>query len=75
MKHSPQVGVVHQRLDSYLGQGREESFVSTVRRRIEDPLRPRGKDGHFRPSPIVLLAVVLIALSVLTFVCFTAMRP
>lgn len=75
MRHSPEVESARQRLDSYLAQDNQESVAAAVRRRFEDSLRPRSKEGRFRPSQIVLLVVVLSLFSVLTFVGFTVMRP
>lgn len=74
MKHSPEVESAYQRLDSYLTQDKQESFLAVVLRPFEDPLRPGTKDGGFRPSAIVVLVVALIILSILTFVAFAVVR-
>jgi hypothetical protein len=75
MKHSSELESLRQRLDTYLAQDEQGSFLAAVRRRSEDQLRPRTKDGRFRPSAIVVLVVVLTMLSILTFAAFTVVRP
>ena len=48
MKHSPELESLRQRLATYLARDEQGSFLAAVRRRAEDQLRPRSKDGKFR---------------------------
>jgi hypothetical protein len=75
MKHSSELESLRQRLDTYLAQDEQGSFFAAVRRRSEDQLRPRTKDGRFHPSAMVVLVMVLTILSILTFAAFTVVHP
>lgn len=59
------------RFESYLASDRAESLRTSLVRLLEDPLRPRTKDGRFRPNPILLLIGVLIAFGSYTLFYFS----
>jgi hypothetical protein len=71
VKRNVEVEILYERLENYLSQEREETLTSALRRLIEDPLRPRTKNGGFRLNPILLLLIVLTALSAGTFLYFS----
>ena len=62
------------RLLGYFEQNPEETLLLTLRRWIEDPLKPRNENGRFRLNPILLLLAVLIAFSVCTFLFFSLVQ-
>ena len=75
MRPNSQTEAMRYRLQSYLNDGREDTFLAVLRRVIEDPLRPRNEMGGFRLNPILLLLAVLITFSVGTFLFFSFVNP
>jgi hypothetical protein len=63
------------RLQSYLDDGREDTVLASLKRVIEDPLRPRKEMGEPRLNPILLLLAVLITFSVGAFLFFSFVNP
>jgi hypothetical protein len=50
---------------------RQEQLLDTLRRRIEDPLRPKTNQGSFRINPILVLLAILALLAGGTFLLFS----
>jgi antibiotic biosynthesis monooxygenase (ABM) superfamily enzyme len=71
MKRSAQIETTRERLQTYLAEEREDTMLAALRHWIEDPLKPRTKNGSFRLNPILLLLAVLIMFSAGTFLLFT----
>ena len=62
---------MRERLRQFYTQDIEESLFASLLRRVEDPLKPRSKDGRFRPNPIFLLLAAVLALAAGTFLYFS----
>jgi hypothetical protein len=60
---------MHQRLTELLAQDPEDRLSGHISRRLEHPLEPRTRDGHFRINPLLLIlgAVALIGVSIFFF--------
>jgi hypothetical protein len=58
------------RLNS-LYQETSGKFWSTLLHCVEDPLRPKTLRNHARIDPVLLLLLVLLALTVATFLAFS----
>jgi hypothetical protein len=71
MTRNEQTERMRKRLLGYFEQNPEENLLLTLRRTIEDPLKPRNENGQFRLNPILLLLAALIAFSVCTFLLFS----
>jgi hypothetical protein len=74
MARDEQIARMRNRLLGYFEQNPEETLLLTLRRWIEDPLKPRNENGRFRLNPILLLLAVLIAFSVCTFLFFSLVQ-
>jgi len=74
MKRKVEVEESRQRLERFLDQGSQESLGATLLRCIEDPLRPRTRNGRFRLNPILLLLGVLAAIALIAFSYFSLVR-
>jgi len=74
MKRKVEVERSRQRLERFLLQGTQESLGATLLRCIEDPLRPRTRNGRFRLNPILLLLGVLAAIALIAFSYFSLVR-
>jgi hypothetical protein len=71
MKRKVEVEESRQRLETFLAQDNQESLGATLLRWIEDPLRPRTRNGRFRLNPILLLLGVLAAIALIAFSYFS----
>ena len=49
----------------------EARLLANLRRRVEDPLRPRSENGGFRLNPILLLLAAIVVLATSTFLFFS----
>jgi hypothetical protein len=67
MKANAQLGKMHDRLIEGYIQNPKERFCDALLRLVEDPLKPRDKDGRFRVNPILLLLTLVLALALGTF--------
>jgi len=74
MKRKVEVEESRQRLETFLAQDNQESLGATLLRCIEDPLRPRTRNGRFRLNPILLLLSVLAAIGLIAFSYFSWVR-
>ena len=74
MKLKVEVEESRQRLETFLAQDNQESLGATLLRCIEDPLRPRTRNGRFRLNPILLLLSVLAAIGLIAFSYFSWVR-
>jgi hypothetical protein len=74
MKRKVEVEESRQRLETFLAQDNQESLGATLLRCIEDPLRPRTRNGRFRLNPILLLLSVLAAIGLIAFSYFSLVR-
>jgi hypothetical protein len=74
MKRKVEVEESRQRLETFLAQDNQESLGATLLRCIEDPLRPRTRNGRFRLNPILLLLGVLAAIALIAFSYFSLVR-
>jgi hypothetical protein len=74
MKRKVEVEESRQRLETFLAQDNQESLGATLLRCIEDPLRPRTRNGRFRLNPILLLLGVLAAIELIAFSYFSWVR-
>jgi hypothetical protein len=71
MKENTLIAQLHGRLREFHAQAPEESVLRTLLRLVEDPLKPRGETGRFRPNLILVLLTAILALSVGTFLIFS----
>jgi hypothetical protein len=74
MKGNTQAAKLRERLREFHVQEPEECFRKTLLRGIEDPLKPRGDNGRFRPNPILVLLDAILALAAGTFLFFSVGR-
>ena len=74
MKNREPVREVVTRLHRYRATDREERFSATVRRWVEDPLRPTTDKGGLRINPILVLLVLLALLALGTFLVFSLVQ-
>jgi len=74
MKRKVEVEESRQRLETFLAQDNQESLGATLLRCIEDPLRPRTRNGRFRLNPTLLLLGVLAAIGLIAFSYFSLVR-
>jgi hypothetical protein len=75
MRRSPQIETMRERLQSYLAQEHEDAVLASLRRWMEDTLKPRTDNGGFRWNPILLLLAVLITLSTGVLLFFSFVHP
>lgn len=54
---------------------REETLGAFLLRFVRDPLNPTTSRGRFRPSPLLLALMIVIALAVGTFIVFSFGEP
>jgi hypothetical protein len=69
-----QVSAMVKRLRELRASDRGERIRDSVLRWIEDPLKPKTKEGKLRVNPILLLLAVLALLTTGTFVFFSLVR-
>lgn len=66
---------MRERVGTYFACEPDERLLASLRRSLEDPLKPRTKNGGFRINPILLLLIVLGAFSVSTFLYLSVLQP
>jgi hypothetical protein len=71
MKEHAQAEAMRERLRQSHAQDIEENLFASLRRRVEDPLKPRTENGGFRLNPILLLLAVILVLAAGTFLSFS----
>lgn len=71
MKANAQAEQMRERLREFHAQAPEECVSQTLLRAIEDPLKPRNESGRFRLNPILVLLLVMLTVSVGTFLLFS----
>ena len=71
MKREPQTEQMRDRLKGLHALDQEERIGQRLLRLLEDPLKPRATNGHFRPCRILLVLAVIGALSAATFLFFS----
>jgi len=74
MKNREQVSEVVMRLHRYRATDREERLSTTLRRWIEDPLRPTTDKGALRINPVFVLLMLLALLAIGTFLVFSLVQ-
>lgn len=75
MKPKADIEAMRNRLRSYLAEDREVTLAASLRRRFEDPLKPRNENGRFRANPILVLLAVLVTFGAGTFLFFSFVQP
>ena len=68
-QQQPEIITMHERLSKFLTEDLEDSLGGHVTRRLEDPLKPRTNDGHFRVNPLLLIlgSVALVGVGIFLF--------
>jgi hypothetical protein len=74
MKKDEQVSAMVKRFDELRAADFGERIRDSVLRSIEDPLKPKTKEGKLRVNPILLLLAVLALLATGTFVFFSLVQ-
>jgi hypothetical protein len=74
MKKDEQVSAMVKRLHELCAADCGERIRDSVLRWIEDPLKPKTKEGKLRVNPILLLLAVLALLATGTFVFFSLVQ-
>ena len=67
MKKDERISAIAARLREFHRAGGRERVGRTLLRWIEDPLKPKTKQGKFRINPILVLLLGLAALAAGTF--------
>jgi hypothetical protein len=75
MKKDEQVVAMVERLRELRAADRGEHILDSVVRCIENPLRPKTKEGKLRVNPILLLLAALVVLTASTFLFFSLVQP
>lgn len=75
MKKEEQISAMVERLRELRAGDRGERVRDCVVRWIEDPLKPKTKDGKLRVNPILVLLVSVVLLVTGTCVFFTMVQP
>ncbi|MFL6302157.1 MAG: hypothetical protein ACJ72H_01335 [Candidatus Sulfotelmatobacter sp.] len=71
MKNREQITALVTRLGSYHAAGRDERLAHTLRRSMEDPLKPQKDTGGLRINPILVLLALMALLAGGTFLFFS----
>lgn len=74
MRKDEQISAIVERLHELRAADRGERIRDCVVRWIEDPLKPRTKDGKLRVNPILVLLLSLVLLATGTCVLFSLVR-
>lgn len=74
-KRQPEGVTMHERLSKFLTEDPEDHLWRHISRRLEDPLKPRANDGHFRVNPLLLILGSFALLSVGIFFFFSYGQP
>ena len=75
MKKDGQISAMVERLRKLRAADRGERIRDSVVRWIEDPLKPKTKEGKLRVNPILLLLVAMTLLATGTCVFFSLVQP
>jgi len=75
MKRDEKVSAMVKRLRELRAADCGERICNSVLRWIEDPLKPKTKDGRLRVNPILLLLVAMTLLETGTCVFFSLVQP
>lgn len=75
MKKDQQVSAIVERLHELLAADRGEGILGCVVRWIEDPLKPKTKDGKLRINPVLVLLAAMALLAAGTCVFFSLVQP
>jgi hypothetical protein len=75
MKKDERVIAMVERLRELRAADRGERIRDSLQRWIENPLKPKTKEGKIRVNPILLLLAALIVLSASTFLFFSLVQP
>jgi hypothetical protein len=59
------------RLRRFYAEDREERFAATLRRWIEDPVRPKTDKGNLRIDPVLVWVAAIAILAGGTFLLFS----
>jgi hypothetical protein len=59
------------RLRSFYAKNQEERFAATLRRWIEDPVRPKTDKGNLRVNPVLVWMAAIALLAGGTFLLFS----
>lgn len=73
MKHQEQIATFA-RLRSFHAKDQEERLVGALRRRIEDPVKPKTDKGNLRINPILILLTAMAVLAGGTFLVFSLVQ-
>jgi len=74
MTNREQIARVVMRLERYYATDREARLAHTLRRWMEDPLRPQTATGGIRINPILVLLASMALLSGGTFLFFSLVQ-
>lgn len=74
MKNDEQISDIVERLHELRSTDRGERIHDHVVRWIEDPLRPKTKDGKLRVNPILVLLGAMALLATVTCVFFSLVQ-
>lgn len=74
MKKEKQISVMVERLRQLRAMDSGEGIRDCVVRWIEDPLKPKTKDGRLRVNPILALLLILALLATGTCVLFSLVQ-
>jgi hypothetical protein len=71
MKEDVQVDRMRDRLRQLYAEDEEQRISKNIRRLIEDPFKPPNSTGRVRPSSVLLLLAILVAIAAGTFLYFS----
>lgn len=74
MNEKEQIAPVVERLRSFQAENRQEKPGDTLRRWMEDPLRPRAEKGNLRINPLLTLLAAMVLLAAGTFLFFSLVQ-
>jgi hypothetical protein len=75
MKKDERVVAMVERLRELGAADRGERIRDSLQRWIENPLKPKTKEGNLRVNPILLLLAALVVLTASTFLFFSLVQP
>jgi hypothetical protein len=75
MKKDERVVAMMERLRELSAADRAERIRNSLQRWIENPLKPKTKEGKLRVNPILLLLAALVMLTASTFLFFSLVQP
>lgn len=74
MKKDKHVSAMVERLNELHAVDRGERIRNSVTRWIEDPVKPRTRQGEFRVNPILMLLAATVSLAAGTCLFFTLVQ-